>query len=73
VSLFGAGLPIRTGWADVGAAFERVVAQFTDSLDYRFRARGNADGDPLSVRPVTDRATNLRHRIEALVRRAGGS
>ncbi|WP_410613640.1 YybH family protein [Amycolatopsis sp. lyj-109] len=46
VSLFGAWLPIRTGWADVGAAFERVAAQFSDSLGYRFEVvAAGASGD----------------------------
>lgn len=36
VSLFGAWLPVRTGWADVGDAFKRVAAQFSDSREYRF-------------------------------------
>ncbi|WIY00144.1 nuclear transport factor 2 family protein [Amycolatopsis mongoliensis] len=36
VSLFGAWLPIRTGWADVSAAFRRVAAHFSDSREYRF-------------------------------------
>jgi ketosteroid isomerase-like protein len=46
VSLFGAWLPIRTGWADVGDAFRRVAAQFSDSREYRFEVvAAGASGD----------------------------
>lgn len=46
VSLFGAWLPIRTGWPDVSEAFKRVAAQFSDSLDYRFEVvAAGASGD----------------------------
>ncbi|MFB9684324.1 YybH family protein [Amycolatopsis plumensis] len=46
VSLFGAWLPIRTGWAEVGEAFKRVAAQFADSSDYRFEVvAAGASGD----------------------------
>ena len=46
VSLFGAWLPIRTGWAEVGDAFKRVAAQFSDSRDYRFEVvAAGASGD----------------------------
>ncbi|SEF37907.1 Ketosteroid isomerase homolog [Amycolatopsis pretoriensis] len=46
VSLFGAWLPIRTGWADVSDAFRRVAAQFSDSREYRFEVvAAGASGD----------------------------
>ncbi|WIX91830.1 nuclear transport factor 2 family protein [Amycolatopsis sp. DG1A-15b] len=46
VSLFGAWLPIRTGWPDVNAAFKRVAAQFSDSREYRFEVvAAGASGD----------------------------
>lgn len=46
VSLFGAWLPIRTGWADVSDAFRRVAAQFADSREYRFEVvAAGASGD----------------------------
>ncbi|MDS0137171.1 MULTISPECIES: nuclear transport factor 2 family protein [unclassified Amycolatopsis] len=46
VSLFGAWLPLRTGWADVGEAFKRVAAQFSGSQDYRFEiVAAGASGD----------------------------
>ncbi|GAB3164562.1 YybH family protein [Amycolatopsis sp. NPDC004378] len=46
VSLFGAWLPIRTGWADVSDAFGRVAAQFSDSREYRFEVvAAGASGD----------------------------
>jgi len=46
VSLFGAWLPIRTGWAEVGEAFKRVAAQFSDLREYRFEVvAAGASGD----------------------------
>lgn len=46
VSLFGAWLPIRTGWADVSEAFKRVAAQFSESREYRFEVvAAGASGD----------------------------
>ena len=46
VSLFGAWLPIRTGWPDVSDAFKRVAAQFSDSRDYRLEVvAAGASGD----------------------------
>jgi ketosteroid isomerase-like protein len=46
VSLFGAWLPIRTGWADVSDAFRRVAAQFSDCREYRFEVvAAGASGD----------------------------
>lgn len=46
VSLFGAWLPIRTGWADVSDAFRRVAAQFSGSREYRFEVvAAGASGD----------------------------
>ncbi|WP_410673501.1 YybH family protein [Amycolatopsis sp. cmx-4-68] len=46
VSLFGAWLPVRTGWTEVSAAFERVADQFSDPLDYRFEVvAAGASGD----------------------------
>ncbi|QKV80961.1 nuclear transport factor 2 family protein [Amycolatopsis sp. Hca4] len=46
VSLFGAWLPVRTGWPDVSAAFKRVAAQFSDSRGYRFEViAAGASGD----------------------------
>jgi ketosteroid isomerase-like protein len=46
VSLFGAWLPVRTGWADVSEAFKRVAAQFSDSREYRFEViAAGASGD----------------------------
>ncbi|MCR6481988.1 nuclear transport factor 2 family protein [Amycolatopsis sp. OK19-0408] len=46
VSLFGAWLPIRTGWADVSEAFRRVAGQFSDSREYRFEVvAAGASGD----------------------------
>lgn len=46
VTLFGAWLPVRTGWADVSDAFRRVAAQFSDSREYRFEViAAGASGD----------------------------
>jgi ketosteroid isomerase-like protein len=46
VSLYGAWLPVRTGWADVSEAFKRVAAQFSDSHEYRFEVvAAGASGD----------------------------
>jgi ketosteroid isomerase-like protein len=46
VSLFGAAVPVRTGWADVSRAFRWVAAQFSDSTDYRFEVlAAGASGD----------------------------
>ncbi len=36
VSLFGAAVPIRTGWPDVSRTFRWVASRFSDSADYRF-------------------------------------
>jgi ketosteroid isomerase-like protein len=46
VSLFGAWMPMTTGWADVSRAFKRVAARFSDSSDYRFEViAAGASGD----------------------------
>src|SRR5882757_2070018 len=36
VTLFGASMPTRTGWADVSQAFHTVASWFSDLRDYRF-------------------------------------
>ncbi|WP_233223912.1 nuclear transport factor 2 family protein [Amycolatopsis sp. CA-128772] len=43
MSLFGAWLPARTGWTDVGAAFHRVAAQFRGCRDYRLEVVAAGD------------------------------
>lgn len=46
VSLFGAWFPVRTGWADVGEAFDRIAARFPDSHEYRYEViAAGASGD----------------------------
>jgi ketosteroid isomerase-like protein len=46
VSLFGAAVPIRTGWADVSRTFGWVASQFSDPTDYRFEVlAAGASGD----------------------------
>ena len=46
VSLFGAAVPVRTGWADVSQTFRWVASQFSDSTDYRFEVlAAGASGD----------------------------
>jgi ketosteroid isomerase-like protein len=46
VSLFGALVPARTGWADVSRTFRWVASGFSDSTDYRFELlAAGASGD----------------------------
>lgn len=46
VSLFGAAVPARTGWADVSRTFRWVASRFSDSTDYRFEVlAAGASGD----------------------------
>ena len=46
VSLFGALIPARTGWADVSQTFRWVAAGFSDSTAYRFELlAAGASGD----------------------------
>jgi ketosteroid isomerase-like protein len=46
VTLFGAWLPLRTGWVEVREAFERVANQFSDPLEYLFEVlAAGASGD----------------------------
>jgi ketosteroid isomerase-like protein len=36
VTLFGASMPMRSGWGDVSQAFHTVASWFSDLRDYRF-------------------------------------
>lgn len=36
VSLFGAWVPVKTGWTDVSQTFDLVASQFSDSREYEF-------------------------------------
>lgn len=46
VNLFGADVPSRTGWAEVGDTFHWVASRFSDSTDYRFElVAAEADGN----------------------------
>jgi ketosteroid isomerase-like protein len=46
VTVFGAGVGLRTGWADVRPVFEWVASSFTACEDYDFELiAADADGD----------------------------
>lgn len=46
VNLFGAAVPVRSGWADVDRTFGWVASRFSDLTDYRFElVAAEADGD----------------------------
>jgi ketosteroid isomerase-like protein len=46
VTLFGAWIAVKTGWADVRQAFEKVASGFSDSREYRFEVvAAGASGD----------------------------
>lgn len=46
VTLFGAFVPVKTGWEEVSATFRFVASQFSDWKDYRFDVvAGGASGD----------------------------
>ena len=46
VSLFGAQVPLKTGWTDVSETFDKVASWFSDSREYEFEvvAAGAAGG-----------------------------
>ncbi|EOD58684.1 YybH family protein [Amycolatopsis vancoresmycina] len=80
VSLFGAWLPVRTGWADVSAAFRRVAAQFADRRDYRFEVIAAGAGGDLAYTigfehntvSVNGHETTYTLRATHVYRREGG-
>ena len=46
VTLFGAAVPVRSGWDDVSRTFDWVASRFADLTDYRFElVAAEADGD----------------------------
>jgi ketosteroid isomerase-like protein len=46
VSLFGAAVPVRTGWAEVSEVFDWIAGRFSDLRDYRFElVAAGASGD----------------------------
>jgi ketosteroid isomerase-like protein len=46
ITLFGAGVPLRTGWADVHPVFDWLATTFTACDDYEFELiAADADGD----------------------------
>jgi ketosteroid isomerase-like protein len=46
LTLFGAGVPIRSGWTDVRAVFDWLATTFTACDEYDFELiAGDADGD----------------------------
>ena len=46
VSVFGAGVPLRTGWRDVRAVFDWLATRFTACDHYEFELlAADADGD----------------------------
>jgi ketosteroid isomerase-like protein len=46
VTLFGAAVPVRSGWEDVSRTFGWVASRFSDLSDYRFElVAAEADGD----------------------------
>lgn len=46
VSMFGAAVPVKTGWDDLSQAFRWVASRFTDSTEYRFEVlAAGASGD----------------------------
>lgn len=48
VSLFGAWVPVKTGWTDVSQAFDLVAAQFSDSREYEFEVVAAGAGGGLA-------------------------
>jgi len=48
VSLFGAWLPLETGWPDVSEGFRRVAARFSGSREYRFEVLAAGAGGDLA-------------------------
>jgi ketosteroid isomerase-like protein len=46
VTMFGAAVPLRTGWPDLHRTFHWVASRFTDSTDFRFEVvAAGASGD----------------------------
>ena len=50
LTLFGAGVPVRSGWTDVRAVFDWLATTFTACDEYDFELiAGDADGDLAST------------------------
>ncbi|CRK61400.1 Ketosteroid isomerase-like protein [Alloactinosynnema sp. L-07] len=46
VTLFGAAVPVRSGWPEVSRTFHWVASRFSESVDYRFEVvAAGASGD----------------------------